>query len=296
VWAGRVVLIAPLLDDDLSFLEAVKDLLVEAFVAQLAVEGFAIAVLPRTAWLDVERFGPQPGEPAADHFGGHLCAVVRTDVLGDASGEHHIGQCFDDAEAVDATSNPDGQAFAGVFIDQGHQPEPTAIMSLGFDKVVAPDMIAMLWPEPDTGSVIEPEPASRFVFPRYFQPLTAPDPLHAITANLPTRLDQKRGDPAIAITPIPGSQSDDRAGQCILVSSGNGRVALRAAGLVDDPAGVAFGEPILLLDPLDCPPAPFGAYKFPDATSFRICFSSDRSATSRFRRTFSRSKSFIRLA
>ena len=69
-----------------------------------------------------------------------------------------------------------------------------------------------------------------------------------------------------------------------------------AAGLVDDPAGVAFGEPILLLDALNRPPAPFGAYKFPDATSFRICFSSDRSATSRFRRTFSRSKSFIRLA
>jgi hypothetical protein len=69
-----------------------------------------------------------------------------------------------------------------------------------------------------------------------------------------------------------------------------------AAGLVDDPAGVAFGEPIILPDPLDCLSAPFGAYKFPDATSFRICFSSDRSATSRFRRTFTRSRSFIRLA
>jgi hypothetical protein len=204
VRAYGVVLITPLPDDDLGFLEAVEDLLVEAFVTQLAVEGLAVAVLPRTAWLDVERFGAEPGEPAADDFGGHLCAVVRTDVLGDTSGEHHIGQCFDDAEAVDATSNPDGQAFAGVLIDQGHQPEPTAVMRLGFDKVVAPDMIAVLWPQPDTGSVIEPKPATRLVFPGYFQPLTAPDPLHAITADLPTSLDQKRGDPAIAIPPVLG--------------------------------------------------------------------------------------------
>jgi hypothetical protein len=38
VWAGRVVLIAPLLDDDLGFLETVEDLLVEAFVAQLCCD------------------------------------------------------------------------------------------------------------------------------------------------------------------------------------------------------------------------------------------------------------------
>jgi hypothetical protein len=51
-----VVLIAPLLDDDPSLVQAVEDFLVEAFVAQLSVEGFAIAVLPWTARLDLERF------------------------------------------------------------------------------------------------------------------------------------------------------------------------------------------------------------------------------------------------
>jgi hypothetical protein len=33
-WADRVVLIAPLLDDDLRFLQAVEDLLVQTFVAR----------------------------------------------------------------------------------------------------------------------------------------------------------------------------------------------------------------------------------------------------------------------
>ena len=54
--ADSVVLIAPLLDDDPGLLQTVEDFLIEAFVAQFAVEGLAIAVLPWTARLDVERF------------------------------------------------------------------------------------------------------------------------------------------------------------------------------------------------------------------------------------------------
>jgi hypothetical protein len=38
---------APVLDDDLRLPEAVKDLAVEQFVPELAIEGLAIAVLPR---------------------------------------------------------------------------------------------------------------------------------------------------------------------------------------------------------------------------------------------------------
>lgn len=56
-----VVLITPLLDDDLGLLQTVEDLLIEAFVAQFAVEGLAISVLPWTARLDVQRLRSQPG-------------------------------------------------------------------------------------------------------------------------------------------------------------------------------------------------------------------------------------------
>ena len=169
-------------------------------------------------------------------------------------------------------------------------------MGLSFDEVVAPDMVAMGGPQPNARPIVQPEPAARLVLLRYFQPLTAPDPLHAITANLPTSLDQKCGDPPVAIASILRGKSNDRSSQRILASSDSACVSLRAARLVDDPAGMTFREPVSLADALDRLSAPFGAYKFPEATSFRICFSSERSATSRFRRTFSRSKSFIRLA
>jgi hypothetical protein len=41
---------------------------------------------------------------------------------------------------------------------------------------------------------------------------------------------------------------------------------------------------------------PLRAEKFPEATSFSTCFSSDNSATNRFNREFSFSRSFSRLA
>lgn len=154
--SDRVVLIAPLLDDDLRFLQAEEDLLVEAFVPQFSVEGLAIAVLPWAAGLDVEGSGAEPGEPTADHLGGHLRAIVGTNVLGDSPGDHHVRHRLDDAEAVDAASDPDRQALAGVLVDQRHQPDATTVMGLSLDEVVTPDMIAMLWPQPDTGSIIEP--------------------------------------------------------------------------------------------------------------------------------------------
>ena len=55
-----VVVLAPLLDDDTCLLEAVEDFSVEALVAQLSVEGLAIAVLPRAAGLVAPSFANQP--------------------------------------------------------------------------------------------------------------------------------------------------------------------------------------------------------------------------------------------
>ena len=124
----RVVLIAPLLDDDLRLLKSVEDLLVEAFVAQFSIEGFAIAVLPWAAGLDVESFGSKSGKPTADHIGCHLRAIVGTNVLGDSSGDHHVCHRFDGTEAVDAASDPDRQAFAVVLVYQRHQPDATTVM------------------------------------------------------------------------------------------------------------------------------------------------------------------------
>jgi len=288
--------LAPLLDYDGGLLQAVEYLSVEAFISQLAVEAFAVAVFPWAARLDVKCLCSQSCKPAPHDLGRHLRAVVRPDVVGDTAFKHHVSHRVDDAEAVDPARHPDGQALAGELIDQGHQPDLAAVVGLSRNEVIAPDMVAMLWSQPDAGPVVEPQPATRLLLPGYFKPLTAPDPLNPITSDLPAGIDKQGCDPAIAIPSVLGCQGDNRSRQRIFISTDNGGVSLRPAVLADDPAGMALRETVLLPDGFYRLPAPFGAYKFPEATSLSTCFSSDRSATRRFRRTFSRSRSFIRLA
>lgn len=63
----RFVVPAPLLDQNPGFRPGVEHLRIQQFVAQLAVEAFHIAILPRAAGLDECRLGAHtvdPGTPS----------------------------------------------------------------------------------------------------------------------------------------------------------------------------------------------------------------------------------------
>jgi hypothetical protein len=89
-------------------------------------------------------------------------------VVGDTAFKHYVGHRVDDTEAVDAASNPDCQALSGELVNQRHQQDLAAVVGLGLDEVVAPDMVAVLRSQPDAGTIVEPEPASRPLFSWYF--------------------------------------------------------------------------------------------------------------------------------
>jgi len=288
--------VSPLADYGLGFFQTVEDFAIEQLVTQLAIEGFTISVLPRTTRLDVKGFRANARQPTAYDLRRHLWTVIRSDVFWNAVHDHGIGHRLDDAHAVDPPCNTDRKTFPRELVDQRHQPDFPAVMGLSFDEVVRPDVIAPLRSQPDAAAVAQPQPSSWPLFLRYFQPLTAPDALHAINANTPSCFLQKSGDPSIAIAAILRRQLQYRSRQPILVSTHDHTVTLRAARLTDDPAGMAFRQAILRPGFFHRLPAPFGAYKFPSAMSFSTCFSIDKSATSRFRRAFSFSRSFIRRA
>jgi hypothetical protein len=144
-----VVVMAPLLNEDLGFLQAVEDFAVEQFVPQFAVEAFAIAVLPGAARLDVERLGADTCQPAPHYLGGHPRTVVGSDVLRDAAQQHHVSHGLQNTQAVDPPGDPDRQAFPGELIDQRHQPQLAAIMGLALDKVIGPGIVAPLRTQTD---------------------------------------------------------------------------------------------------------------------------------------------------
>ena len=72
----RVVVTPPGFDHDLRFFQGVEDFAVEQFVAQLAVEAFAVTILPRTSWLDVGSLRANGGDPLAQSNSNKLRAVV----------------------------------------------------------------------------------------------------------------------------------------------------------------------------------------------------------------------------
>ncbi len=83
---------SPLLDEDDSLGQCVEDLSVQELVSELAVEALVVAVLPRTARLDVECLHAEPGQPPPNQLGRELRPVVRAQMLGRTVASEEIGQ------------------------------------------------------------------------------------------------------------------------------------------------------------------------------------------------------------
>ena len=77
------------------------------------------------------------------------------------------------------------------------------------DEVIGPDMIGSLWPEPDSGPVIQPQPTLLWLLLRYFKPLTPPDPFNPLMVHIPADLVQQSCHATVAVTAIGASQFND---------------------------------------------------------------------------------------
>lgn len=73
-----------------------EDLAVEPFVAELAVEALALAVLPRATGFDIRGPGTQSGDPVPEGLRDELRAVVGADVLRHAARHEPIAKSLDD--------------------------------------------------------------------------------------------------------------------------------------------------------------------------------------------------------
>ena len=149
MWAGRVVVASPILDHDLGLLQCVEDFTVEQLIAQLSVEALAIAVLPRTAPLDVSGPGSNGGDPIPERLGDKLRAVIGTNVSWDAPRDEQLAQGFDDIGRLKLPRNADGQALTAELVDDTQHPERFAIVSAVSDEVIGPNMVGPLWPQTD---------------------------------------------------------------------------------------------------------------------------------------------------
>jgi len=70
--------------------------------------------------------------------------------------DHQLGENFENIFAVEAARHFDGQAFSRELINDGEHAQPFAVPGSVLNKVVGPDMIAVLRPESHTRPVIQP--------------------------------------------------------------------------------------------------------------------------------------------
>ena len=126
--------------------------------------------------------------------------------------DEQVGEYINDVDRLEPATDPDGQAFPGELVDDVEHAELPAIVGSVLDKVIGPDVIGVLGPQPDAGSVIEPEPPAFGLLWWNLEPLSPPDPLHPLVVHHPSGAMQHRRDPTIAIPAILGGKLDDVGG------------------------------------------------------------------------------------
>lgn len=84
-------------------------------------------------------------------------------------------------------------------------------------EIVGPDMIPVLGPLSDTGTVVEPKSPSFRLFLGDFQPFPSPDAFHSFVVHFPSILPKKSCDASVTVTTILAGQFCDRLSQDFLI-------------------------------------------------------------------------------
>ena len=91
---------------------------------------------------------------------------------GKAPQDEQVGQNVDHIDRLELAGDTDHQTFVGELVEHVEHPILAPIVGAVLDKVVGPDVIALLRPQPNARSVGQPEPAALGLLMGNLQPLT----------------------------------------------------------------------------------------------------------------------------
>ena len=176
-----------------------------------------------------------------------------------AAQDEQIRQHIDHIDGLELSGDPDCQAFMAELVDHVEHSIFPSFVGAVLDKVVGPDVIAVLGTQPDAGSVRQPQPAALGLFVGDLQPLPSPDPLDPLVVDDPARLLQQPGNLAIAVAAVLPGKLDDVGGEPLFVVTAPRCLALRRAVLPERRTGAALGDVQMCSDLLDTGAATRGA-------------------------------------
>jgi len=141
VRANGVVVPPPLFDHDRRVGPIAKPLQTQTFIAELAVERFVGAILPRLARIIQRGFNPCGLQPPQDRTRHKLRTVVGTQVAWRTVRAHELTEYVDYAARSNAAGDIDDQALARELIDHRQALQLLPIRARVEDEVVCPDVI-----------------------------------------------------------------------------------------------------------------------------------------------------------
>ena len=180
-----------------GLLQREEDFPVQQFVAELGIEAFDVAILPRRHGVDVGGAGISSRNPPSHDLRDELRGVVRADEDRHPALEHEVNQRLDCIRGVQPPIDLHGEGLTGELVDHAEHLDLPAVMRPVLDELVSPDLVGPLCPQANAGSTIQPEPTSLRLSSRYLQLLAPPGPLDPIRVQHPAGIAQERSVNAI---------------------------------------------------------------------------------------------------
>src|SRR5262245_61465329 len=273
-----------------------KLLHVQQLVAQPAVERLRVAVLPRRPRRDVQGLGVGPLQPTPQRPRDELRSVVAPQMPRHATHDEQLRDHIQHILGRHAPRHHQRQTFTRVLIDDRQPLQRPPARRAVEDKVPGPHVVWVLRATAHASVGAVPQMPLFPGFLRHFQPLPAPQPIHALAIHRPALTPQQRPDPPIAITRMLTHQRQHPFHQPTLRILDAGPITLRLSRLTQHPARPSLAHPEAPPHANDRLLPACRTRQFPSRASLSMALSNPASASSFFRRLFSSSSSLSRLA
>ncbi len=218
-------------------------------------------------------------------------------MIRDAPPDKQVGQYIHHIIGFQAVARPQAQAFARILVNHRESADLRAVFQAIRHKVICPYMVRPAWAQTDARTIVQIQTASLLMLLRDFQGFLPPDPLNPLVVDDPSFYTQQRRNPLVSIAAIVPGEFYNIGGEGFFVIGPPGLSSLQSPALPQSHASAPLcNSQFLLYINHSLPPPLRAGQNFPVETSFKIKLSRLRSATTRFRRAFSCSKSLRRLA
>ena len=105
-------------------------------------------------------FAPTRPSHSRTRFAVNSLTRVAADVLRDAPTHEEVAESLEYVLGREPPSDADGETLPGVLVHDRQHPEGTPFRCAVHHSAKAPDVVSILWPQPDARPVVEPQPPS----------------------------------------------------------------------------------------------------------------------------------------